>query len=180
MQALVDAGKVRYIGVSNFSVSDLKKAQACLVKHSIASNQVRYSLVDRRIEFGLLPYCLEKHISIIAYSPLDRGINNIGKKDTNGALSRVAAELGKTEAQVALNWCISKEGVIAIPKADSVKHTIDNCYASGWRLSPEHVRLLERSIKSPGRVESALRRTARRVLQRRYRPQSIAKTEQMG
>ena len=165
MQILVDVGKVRFIGVCNFSVHDLKKAQACLTKHRIVSNQVRYSLVERQIEFGLLRYCWEKHISVIAYSPLDRGIDHIQKKDPGGAMSRVAAEIGKTEAQVALNWCISKKGVIAIPKADSIEHTIDNCHASGWRLSPEHVRVLARSIKSPGHIEAALRRAARRVLQ---------------
>jgi diketogulonate reductase-like aldo/keto reductase len=145
MQILVDVGKVRFIGVCNFSV--------------------RYSLVDRRIEFGLLRYCGEKHISVIAYSALDRGIDHIRKKDPGRALGRVAAEIGKTEAQVALNWCISKKGVIAIPKADSIEHTIDNCHASGWRLSPEHVRVLARSIKSPGHIEAPLRRAARRVLQ---------------
>jgi len=174
MQILVDVGKVRFIGVCNFSVHDLKKAQACLTKHRIVSNQVRYSLVERRIEFSLLCYCWEKHITVIAYSPLDRGIYHIRRKDPGRALSRVAAEIGKTEAQVALNWCISKKGVIAIPKADSIEHTVDNCHASGWRLSPEQVRVLERSIKSPGYIGAALRGAARRVLQRRYRPESLS------
>jgi len=54
---------------------------------------------------------------------------------------------GKTEAQVALNWCISREKVIAIPKASSVEHVVQNCDASGWRLSSEAKRLLEQGVK---------------------------------
>jgi diketogulonate reductase-like aldo/keto reductase len=176
MERLVEVGKVRFIGACNFSVHDLKRAQACVTRHKIVSSQVHYSLVERRIEFSLLPYCRDKHMSIIAYSPLECGINHIGKKDPGRVLSRVAAEIGKTEAQVALNWCISKEGVITIPKADSIEHITDNCHASGWRLSSEHIRLLERSVKHCGHIEAALRRTARRLLQKRYRPESVVKT----
>jgi len=176
MEFLVDVGKVRFIGVCNFSVHDLKKAQACMTEHKIVSNQVRYSLVDRQIEFSLLGFCREKDITVIAYSPLDRGIEHIRRKDPGRALSRVATEIGKTEAQVALNWCISKPQVVAIPKADSIEHTLDNCRASGWRLSPEHVRLLEGSMNPPCRIVAALRSAARLMLQRRYRPEAISRT----
>jgi len=161
LEELVDMGKVRFIGVSNFSVADLKNAQASLTKSRIVSNQVRYNLVDRSIEFGLLHYCQQNHITVIAHSPLARGIEHIRRKDPSDTLSRVAAATGKTEAQVILNWCISKEGVIAIPKANSIEHTVENCNASGWRLSPEQRRLLEEGIKSRGRIEAALRQAAR-------------------
>jgi diketogulonate reductase-like aldo/keto reductase len=79
----------------------------------------------------------------------------------------VAALAGKTEAQVALNWCISRENVIAIPKASSVDHVVQNCDASGWRLSPEQKRLLEKGVKfrRRGRVAAALRRAVRAILQ---------------
>jgi len=165
MEELVDVGKVRFIGVSNFSVAELRKAQACLAKHRIVSNQVRFSLVDRRIEFGLLRYCQENRITVIAYSPLARGIEHITKNDRSNTLGRVAASLGKTEAQVAVNWCLSKASVIALVKANSIEHTVENCLASGWRLPPREIRLLEESVKFPGRIEVAIRVTARRVLQ---------------
>ena len=77
---------------------------------------------------------------------------------------------------MALNWYISKPQVIVIPKADSIEHTLDNCHASGWRLSPEHVRLLEGSMKSPRRIVAALRGAARLMLQRPYRPAAISRT----
>jgi diketogulonate reductase-like aldo/keto reductase len=146
MERLVNAGKVRYIGVSNFSIDQLTEARSVVSKHRIVSNQVRYSLVDRSIESGLLAYCQQQRITIIAYSPLAVGLKNIASRDKNGALKRVAAETGKTMAQVALNWCTSKPWVIAIPKANSIAHVEENCNASGWRLSPEQIRLLEESF----------------------------------
>jgi diketogulonate reductase-like aldo/keto reductase len=168
MEELVDRGKIRFIGVSNFSVSELRKAQVALSKYRVVSNQVRYSLVDRSVEVDLLHYCAKNKITVIAYSPLACGINHIREKDPRGILNKVAALAGKTEGQVALNWCISRENVIAIPKASSVEHVAQNCDASGWRLSSEQIRLLEEGIKFQrrGRGEAALRRTSRAILQR--------------
>ena len=147
MESLVDEGKVRFVGVSNFSVVQLKQAQSALSKGRIASNQVKYSLVVRDIEASLLPYCQENQITVIAYSPLAEGINNIFRKDGAGVVKRVAAETGKTAAQVALNWCIHKKAVIAIPKANSVAHVEEDCAASGWSLSVDHIELLNSTFK---------------------------------
>lgn len=167
MEELVDAGKVRFIGVSNFSVAELRKAQAALSRYRIVANQVRHSLVERTIEPALLRYCQENQITVIAYSPLAHGMQNIKNREPKGVLSQVAAMTGKTEAQVALNWCISKDAVTAIPKANSIDHVVENCHATGWRLSPEQIQLLEERIKfrQRGDVEIALRRLARRFLQ---------------
>lgn len=164
MEDLVDRGKVRFIGVSNFFLRELRRAQAAMTRHKIVANQMRYSLLDRGIEHGLLPHCRQHHITVIAYSPLARGLDNLRRKDRRGVLSKVAAETGKTEARVALNWCISKPGVIAIPKADSVEHVLENCQASGWSLSPSQMQQLEAGIKPRGRLELALRRIVRRTL----------------
>src|SRR5215510_8858017 len=73
MEALVDAGLVKYIGVSNFSLNQLREAQAAMRKYSIVSNQVLYNLNRRYIEWDLLPYCQQQRITIIAYTPLDDG-----------------------------------------------------------------------------------------------------------
>lgn len=166
MEELVDQGKVRFIGVSNFSVVQLQRAQAVLAKYRIVSNQVRYSLVDRRIEKNLLPYCQKNRVTVISYSPLARGLQNIKRKRRSGILSSVAAITRKTEAQVALNWCVSKEAVIGIPKAQAVEHVVENCGASGWQLSADQIRLLEENFRRPGPVEVALRQVARRILDR--------------
>ena len=173
MEDLVHRGKIRFIGVSNFSVSELRKAQLALSKYRVVSNQVRYSLVDRSVEVDLLRYCAQNKITVIAYSPLACGMNHIKEKDPSAVLSKVAALAGKTQAQVALNWCISRENVVAIPKASSVDHVVQNCGASGWRLAPDQCRLLEEGLKfrRRGHTEVTLRRVARAVLQRMGRNQ---------
>lgn len=147
MDELVDMGKVRFIGVSNFSVLQFRSAQAA-TKYKIVSNQVKYSLASRGIETELIPFCREQDVTVIAYSPLARNPAGLDAQ-LKGALSKIADDTGKTIAQVALNWCISRDHVIAIPKSDSVERTEENCLASGWRLSPEHIQLLEQSSSSP-------------------------------
>ena len=169
MEDLVDSGKVRFIGVCNFSISQLKRVQGALLKHTIVTNQVDYSLITRSVEAGLFKYCRENHITIIAHSPLGRGLQNIKLKDRDKSLTQVSGAIGKTEAQVALNWCTSNDIVVAVPKGNSVDHVEENCNSSGWRLSSEQIVLLERSIKPfrrRGPAEVAFRRRARGVLTR--------------
>jgi diketogulonate reductase-like aldo/keto reductase len=162
MEALVDASKVRFVGVSNFSIRDLKNAQAALSKHRIIANQVRYSLIERTIEGGLLQYCREKGITVLAYSPLATGLANIRTLDPERVLDRAAEASHKSEAQIALNWCISKENVIAITKASTVAHVMENLGASGWILQPDLARLLEDKITY--RKRGALELSARRAV----------------
>jgi len=163
MEDLVDAGKVRFIGVSNFSVRDLVNAQAALSRQRIAANQVRYSLIERTIEGGLLEYCQKSGITVIAYSPLATGLGNIRAADPEGVLRKVAEASCKSEAQVALNWCIRNENVIAIPKASTTTHVMENVGASGWKLQPELARLLEDRIRCRrrGALEVGARRAVR-------------------
>ena len=148
MEELVDAGKVRYIGVSNFSVREMEDAQAALSNSRIVSNQVEYSLTDRSIEREVLPYCQANGITVIAYSPLARGLGNFGKG--SAALAEVAARNSRTVAQVALNWCLSHDRVMVIPKSNSEARVEENCGASGWRLSDEDIAALEAAFPSKG------------------------------
>ena len=141
MDWLVEQGKVRYVGVSNFSGEQIEEAQA-VCGNKIVSNQVKYSLVERSIEDELIPYCQEHDVTVIAYSPLGKGTSNLKAGLRGDVLEEVARASGKTEGQVALNWCIYKDNVIAIPRSNTVEHTVENCRASGWRLSPEHMELL--------------------------------------
>lgn len=152
MESLADEGTVRYIGVSNFDLRQLQEAQRSMTNHPIVSNQVLYSLKDRDIERDLLPYCQEQSINVIAYTPLADGslaskprfTGNLNKGIST--LQEVAEEAGKTMAQVALNWCTSHDGVIAIPKTNSLARTEENCAASGWRLSPPQLSRLGSSF----------------------------------
>jgi diketogulonate reductase-like aldo/keto reductase len=150
MGELVDRELVRFIGVSNFDIDEMEEAQFFLHNYPIASNQVCYNLNDRSIERDLLPYCEERDITIFAYTPLDDG--NLAKKERfiksnkMKVLDAISQETGKTMGQVALNWCTSRENVIAIPKSNSIERTVENCGASGWRLSPEQITRLNEAF----------------------------------
>jgi diketogulonate reductase-like aldo/keto reductase len=169
MEDLVDSGRVRFIGVSNFSLDQVREAVRSLNRYPLVSNQVEYSLIDRHVEQELLSGCREMGITIIAYSPLGAGLHRIERRDRRGALQSVAQRTGRTSAQVALNWCIGGGGVIAIPRASSSARIRENCAAAGWRLSAEDRRLLETSIRPRrhrGWTERELRRVVRQTLQR--------------
>ena len=144
---LLDAGKVRFAGVSNFSVTQLQKAQNALGRHPIVSNQVRYNLIDRTIEQDLLPYCRANRITVIAYCPLARGLNRIRDCDPTGVIDELAQTTGRSPAQIVINWCLCRDGVVAIPKGNSIEHILDNCGASDWRLSREQLDLLDARIQ---------------------------------
>jgi diketogulonate reductase-like aldo/keto reductase len=159
MEELVERGKVRFIGVSNFSVEQLQRAQRAMRKQTIVSNQVRFSLIDRTIDQALKAYCESNKITIIAYSPLARGFQRILDCDPARVLAKLGKNTGRTAVQVALNWCLCREGVVIIPKGNSVEHVLENCGASDWRLSPEQVREIDEAIlyRRRGRLETLLR-----------------------
>ncbi len=140
MDELVKAGKVKHIGVSNFSVKQLELAQS-YTKNKIVTNQVEYNLLERSCEEKLLPYCQDNDILLTAYSPLAQG-----KLLKNKVLAAVAAKHGKTIAQAALNWLVSRKNVIAIPKASSVEHVRENAGAVGWKLTAEDTELIKKEF----------------------------------
>jgi aryl-alcohol dehydrogenase-like predicted oxidoreductase len=163
----VNAGLTRSVGVSNFNIEKTKLANETLKAAGVplASNQVEYSLFDRRIEKnGVLDYCLENEITVIAYSPLAKGMVT-GKYGPDNPppgprkrmyppkklqraqplitlLQEIGATHEKTPAQVALNWTICK-GTVSIPGAKNAKQAADNLGAMGWRLTPEEVAALD-------------------------------------
>jgi diketogulonate reductase-like aldo/keto reductase len=143
---LMDAGKIRLAGVSNFSVEQLQEAQKALGRYPIVSNQVRYNLIDRTIEKDMLHYCQSNHMTVIAYCPLARGLNRIRDCDPTGVINDLARATGKSPAQIVINWCLCKDGVVAIPKGNSTEHILDNCGASDWRLNPDQLALLDLKI----------------------------------
>jgi diketogulonate reductase-like aldo/keto reductase len=163
---LVDAGKVRFIGVSNFSVAQMQEAQRALSKHRIVSNQVRYNLIDRTIEKDLLPFCQANQVTVIAYSPLARGLGRILDCDPRGIIGLIARDTGRSKAQIAINWCLCRDRIVAIPKGNSEEHILDNCAATDWHLSSEQIRLLDENIQYRHRNTFDL-------LLRRYMPSSL-------
>jgi diketogulonate reductase-like aldo/keto reductase len=147
MEHLAAEGKIRHIGVSNFSVQQTREAQEALSKHSLASNQVEYSLLDRSIEPDLLPYSEKEHVTIIAYTPIAKGkISQGGGGERWRLLDQIALKHDKTRIQVALNWLVAKQPVVAIPKAASLDHVRENAGAVGWQMSKEDHEILDKAF----------------------------------
>ena len=175
MTRLVKENKIRYVGVSNFSAVQMRSAWETLQKNGIqlVSNQVRYSLLDRKIESnGILQTAKELGISVIAYSPLAQGLvtgkfhenpgllKNIGMRKHSsqfkpGRLERsrplietirkFANKYEVSTSQIALNWLIYSHGdtVVAIPGATKESHARENTGTLNFRLSAEDLALLD-------------------------------------
>jgi aryl-alcohol dehydrogenase-like predicted oxidoreductase len=178
MADLVDAGKIRTVGVSNFNPQQMRRAHRALQERGIplAVNQVRYSLLDRKIETnGVLDTARELGITIIAYTPLESGLlagkyhgnpDLLRKKpffwrtrlqrgvEKSRPLVRALEEIGAnhhaTPAQVALNWLIHFQGdlVVTIPGVTNASQAAENAAAMSFRLSGEEISDLDRLSRS--------------------------------
>jgi diketogulonate reductase-like aldo/keto reductase len=136
MEELVERELVKFIGFSNFNISQLEEAKKYLKRTEIVSIQSDYSLFIRGRENDLIPYCQKNQITMTAFRPLFRPAVD-GGLPHDEFLNRIGQKYGKTAAQVALNWVISQEPVIAIPKTLNLKHLEENAAATGWVLTPE-------------------------------------------
>jgi diketogulonate reductase-like aldo/keto reductase len=136
MEKLVRDGKIRYIGVSNFSAEEVTEAREALKANDLVSDQVEYSLMVREVERELLGYCSRRGLTVVAYSPLAHGaIYDARHADLLRLLSEVGKAYGKTPTQVAMNWLVRQRGVVAIPKASTPEHARELAGSAGWRLS---------------------------------------------
>jgi aryl-alcohol dehydrogenase-like predicted oxidoreductase len=171
MEAMAEAhqsGLISAVGVSNYDRDQTQRAYDTLIRQGIelASNQVEYHLLNRKIEQnGLMQQCKDLGVTIIAYSPLALGLltgkytpehppqgargGRITKKylaqiqPLISMLRRIGADhAGKTPAQVALNWVIYK-GALAIPGAKNLNQLEQNAGALGWSISDEEAYELE-------------------------------------
>jgi diketogulonate reductase-like aldo/keto reductase len=140
MEKLVRDGRIRYIGVSNFSVEQTNEARQVLSKSELVSNQVEYSLRCRAVEADILPYCKKEKLTLIAYTPLARG--NVPQT----MIPRTICEkYGMTPIQVMLNWVTRSECVVAIPKSADIKHIEENASSVSARFSEEEYRTIVNS-----------------------------------
>ena len=140
MKQLVDEGKIRYIGVSNFSVKELEEAQEALKSNDIVSNQIEYSILVRNPEKGLSRYMADNHITLIAYSPLARGAIFAKRyAPVSAMLSEIGEKYGISASQGALAWLVSKPNVVAIPKASNPEHAKQNVESGSINLSEEDI-----------------------------------------
>jgi len=135
MEQLLNEGKIRYIGVSNFSVDQFKEADSLLKNSEIVANQLRANIKNQKHIHYSLPYFRKEGVILTAYSPLGhRGYTNL-KGDLRSKLDQIAESHEATIQQIALAWLINHENVVAIPKAFSLKHTEENAAAAEIKLS---------------------------------------------
>jgi diketogulonate reductase-like aldo/keto reductase len=142
---LVEAGKIRYWGVSNFDVPDMEELFGVSDGPHGQVDQVLYNLSRRGIEVDLLPWCHARGIPVMAYSPIEQG----RLLRENPALGSVAERHGATPAQIALAWVLRRDGVIAIPKAGTPAHVEENRAALDLRLTGEDLAELDGAFPPP-------------------------------
>lgn len=145
---LVDDGKVCHWGVSNFDVADMVELADLPAGGAVASDQVVYSLARRRIEADLLPWCQDRGIPVMAYSPVDQG-----RLLRHPVVQTVAGRHGATSAQVSISWVLRHDGVITIPKAGTTEHVRENHAALELQLSEQDLADLDRAFPPPARQE---------------------------
>jgi diketogulonate reductase-like aldo/keto reductase len=146
LNRLVEDGKVRHLGVSNFNLEQLKGAQA-LADTPLATNQVPYNLHKRTyVVNGVLKYCQEQGILLTAYSPIDRG-----HLVDDPTVNEIAEKYNATPAQIALNWLICQPNVIALPMSTNRAHLEENLGALELELSENDIKLLD-TIELPEAV----------------------------
>jgi diketogulonate reductase-like aldo/keto reductase len=145
-ERLVEAGKIRSWGVSNFDVVDLEELAAVPEAAPLQTDQVLYNLARRGIEFDLLPWCRSRHLPLMAYSPIEQG--RLLKRHV---LSRIALRCEATSPQVALAWVLRHPNVIVIPKASRIAHVKENRGALDVHFTAEDLAELDRAFPPPAR-----------------------------
>ncbi len=140
------AGKIGAWGVSNFDIDDMEELMQVPEGQNCAVNQVLYNLSRRGIEYDLLPWCQERNIPVMAYSPIEQG-----RILRNGELIRIAKAYQATPAQVALAFLLERESVIAIPKSANPDRVAENAAAAELELSDEDLAALDAAFPPPDR-----------------------------
>ena len=142
MSKLAEDGKVRHIGVSNFSLKELSEATEALSGPDLVSVQDEYNLFDRGIEDHVLPYCQRRSLTLIAYSPLARG--TIAGPPGVETLQRIASNHNATAAQVALRWLIGHGPVVVIPNTTNLQRVKENASSADLDLREEEIEEISR------------------------------------
>jgi len=143
-ERLTRDGKIRYHGVSNFDRDDMAEWLALKGGETVAADQVLYNLSHRGPEWDLVPWCRERGIAIMAYTPLGQG-RMLG----NRGLVEIARRRGATPAQIALAWLLRQDGTIVIPKATRPEHVRENRGALDVALTEDDLAALDRAFPPP-------------------------------
>ena len=141
---LIEQGKIGHWGVSNFDRSDMEELVGLAGGEAVATDQVLYNPSRRAIEWDLLPWCRERRLPIMAYSPIEQG-----RLLDHPALRAVAARHDAMPAQVALAWVLRHDGVVTVPKAGTPGHVRENCGALDLQLTDADLGELDAAFPRP-------------------------------
>jgi len=148
---LQQQGKIRFWGVSNFDVPHLVDATRITGPRTLTTNQVLYNLTARAIERSVLPWCVRNDVTVMAYSPFGSGRFPSDRSRQGRTLRRIAEAHGATVRQIALAFLTRHPNMIAIPKAGSIPHVLENARACCLSLSPAEVVDLEAAAPLQGK-----------------------------
>ena len=153
---LMEQKLIKNIGLSNFTGQQIIEAEQYLAKSKIAALQNEYNLLSR--DENALGMCNGQDMVFIAYRPLMKG--KLAKPGIN-LLDEMAKKYKKTQSQIALNWLVSKPMIVAIPKASSKEHLLDNLGAVGWKMENQDYDSLDK-IRQP--FASSMKRFLKRYI----------------
>jgi diketogulonate reductase-like aldo/keto reductase len=145
-ERLVEQGKILHYGVSNFDVGEMESVETLPQGARAGANQVLYNLERRGVERNLFPWCRERGVAIMAYSPLEQG-----RLRDRRALEVVAARHGATVEQIAVAWTLRLPDVVSIPKASRPEHVHANAGSIEVELTAEDLALLDEAYPPPER-----------------------------
>jgi diketogulonate reductase-like aldo/keto reductase len=147
-RVLQHTGLIRYWGVSNFDLASMQELVRMPGGSEVTTDQVLYNLTRRGIEYDLLPWCRDRGLPTMAYSPLEQG-----RLAQHTVLEAVAAGHAATPVQVALAWTIHQPDIIAIPKASNPDHVLENRAALELHLTNDDLAWLELAFPPPDRPQ---------------------------
>ena len=148
MEKLVSEGYIKYIGVSNFDIDELKEAENALKDERICCNQVLYHLGDRGIENKIIPYCEEKKIAVVGYSPFGHG-KSLYQSSFGNILENLSIKYNRNPRQIILNFLVTYKCIFTIPKTTHIKNVIENSNSVGWNLEAEDIELINQAFPAP-------------------------------
>lgn len=146
MEKMIDTGKMRHIGVSNFTLNLLKRAQGILSKYEITSIQINYNVFHRNSQKAMIDYCNKNHIAVMAYFPLGHG--KVTQPQFNKYFDHVRKTIGDVpNANIALAYLISRnQNVFPIPRASNRAHVLQNAKNSDILLNEDDIKYLEKNL----------------------------------
>ncbi|WP_269411346.1 aldo/keto reductase [Lentibacillus daqui] len=146
-------GKIKSWGVSNFDVNDMTKLLKLSNGRHCATNQVRYNLGDRGIDYDLVPMMKENSMPLMAYAPVARGDRLGADLTKQNVLQDISKKYHADVFQILLAWCIRNGQTIAIPQSSNKKHVINNVKAADIQLTEQDLAKIDSVYPEPTNSE---------------------------